>query len=71
MSEIDVAELRSIGGVCLSRATRVTANLLTRTYNAYLAPAGIEVTQFSILCAIARGEARSASDLAARVGVGR
>ncbi|MDP3896119.1 MAG: MarR family transcriptional regulator [Mesorhizobium sp.] len=60
-----------IGGACLSRAARRTANLLTRTYNAYLAPSGVEVTQFSILCTIARGNAGSASELADLVGVER
>jgi DNA-binding MarR family transcriptional regulator len=68
---LDQMEVLRIGGGCFGRAVRRTANLLTRTYNAYLAPAGIEVTQFSILCIIARGDANSASELADLVGVER
>jgi DNA-binding MarR family transcriptional regulator len=68
---LDQMDVLRIGGGCFGRAVRRTANLLTRTYNAYLAPAGIEVTQFSILCIIARGDANSASELADHVGVER
>ena len=68
---LDQMAVLRIGGGCFGRAVRRTANLLTRTYNAYLAPAGIEITQFSILCIIARGDATSASELADFVGVER
>lgn len=64
-------ELTLIGAACLGRAARRTANLVTRAYNQHLAPLGIEVTQFTILCTIALAKARSASELAEMVGVER
>jgi DNA-binding MarR family transcriptional regulator len=63
--------LTFIGAACLGGAARRTANLLTRAYNQKLAPLGIEVTQFSILCTVALGRAKSASELAEFVGVER
>lgn len=56
---------------CIGAALRRTANLVTRVYNAYLAPAGLEVTQYSILRKIETGNAGSASELADIVGVER
>ena len=56
---------------CIGAALRRTANLVTRIYNAYLAPSGLEVTQYSILRKIEAGRARSASELAEFVGVER
>ena len=56
---------------CISAALRRTANLVTRVYNAYLAPSGLEVTQYSILRKIQSGKAGSASELAELVGVER
>ena len=56
---------------CISAALRRTANLVTRVYNAYLAPSGLEVTQYSILRKIQSGKASSASELAELVGVER
>ncbi|SMH51474.1 MarR family winged helix-turn-helix transcriptional regulator [Mesorhizobium australicum] len=70
-ARVDRQKLLEIGGQCFGRAVRRTANLLTRTYNAFLAPVGIEVTQFSILCTIASAQAGSASELAEMVGVER
>jgi len=64
-------ELTLIGASCLGRAARRTANLVTRAYNHHLSPLGIEVTQFTILCTIALGKAKSASELAEFVGVER
>lgn len=66
-----VYELTLIGAACLGRAARRTANLVTRAYNHHLAPLGIEVTQFTILCTVALGRAKSASELADMVGVER
>jgi DNA-binding MarR family transcriptional regulator len=63
--------LAFIGANCLGGAARRTANLVTRAYNQHLAPLGIEVTQFSILCTIALKRAKSASELAELVGVER
>ena len=56
---------------CIGAALRRTANLVTRIYNAHLAPAGLEVTQYSILRKIEAGTAGSASELAELVGVER
>lgn len=56
---------------CISAALRRTANLVTRVYNAYLVPSGLEVTQYSILRKIQSGKAGSASELAELVGVER
>lgn len=56
---------------CIGAALRRTANLVTRIYNAYLAPSGLEVTQYSILRKIEAGRAGSASELAEIVGVER
>jgi DNA-binding MarR family transcriptional regulator len=63
--------LTLIGATCLGRAARRTANLVTRAYNQHLAPTGLEVTQFSILCTVAMQQAKSASELADLVGVER
>lgn len=56
---------------CIGASLRRTANLVTRIYNAYLAPCGLEVTQYSILRKIEAGRAGSASELADIVGVER
>ena len=64
-------ELTLIGAACLGRAARRTANLVTRAYNHRLGALGIEVTQFTILCTVALGKAKSASELADLVGVER
>lgn len=56
---------------CIGAALRRTANLVTRIYNAWLAPSGLEVTQYSILRKIQSGAACSASELAEIVGVER
>ncbi len=56
---------------CIGATLRRTANLVTRVYNAHLAPAGLEVTQYSILRKIQSGRAGSASELAEIVGVER
>ncbi|GLS30099.1 DNA-binding transcriptional regulator, MarR family [Mesorhizobium albiziae] len=64
-------QLKFIGATCLVRSARRTANVVTRAYNQHLAPSGLEVTQFSILCTIAMELAKSASELADMVGVER
>jgi DNA-binding MarR family transcriptional regulator len=56
---------------CFGASLRRTANLVTRIYNAWLAPSGLEVTQYSILRKIQTGAAGSASELADIVGVER
>jgi DNA-binding MarR family transcriptional regulator len=66
-----VHDLTLLGAACLGRAARRTANVVTRAYNKALAPLGIEVTQFTILCTVALEKAQSASELADLVGVER
>lgn len=56
---------------CMGAALRRTANLVTRIYNAHLAPSGLEITQYAILRKIQSGRAGSASELADLVGVER
>ena len=75
MPDIGPAKQQMMGEMsetaCMSAALRRTANLVTRVYNAYLAPSGLEVTQYSILRKIQSGKAGSASELAELVGVER
>ena len=75
MPDIGLAKQQMMGEMsetaCMSAALRRTANLVTRVYNAYLAPSGLEVTQYSILRKIQSGKAGSASELAELVGVER
>lgn len=65
------AELKLVSEACLVRAARRTANLLTRVYAERFSDVGIEPTQFTLLVAIAASKARSATDLADRIGVER
>jgi len=67
--EIDIVPATDFA--CFGAALRRTANLVTRIYNAWLAPSGLEVTQYSILRKIQAGAAGSASELADIVGVER
>jgi DNA-binding MarR family transcriptional regulator len=55
----------------LSYTRRRTANLVTRHYNRYLAPLGLEITQAVLLGLIASGKAGSSSELARMIGVER
>ncbi len=64
-------QLLGMRDTCLAHATRRAANALTRHYNAALAPAGLEVTQFTTMCVIGAGRTDSAAALAAAVGVDR
>lgn len=60
-----------VSQTCLVRAARRTANLLTRVYAERLSDLGLEPTQFTLLVAVAVGKARSASELAGKIGVER
>jgi DNA-binding MarR family transcriptional regulator len=63
---------REVGAQCLAFAARRTANLVGRTYAAHLAPHGLEMPQFAILCVLAAaGRVGSARELAARLGLER
>jgi DNA-binding MarR family transcriptional regulator len=58
-----------IGDVCLARRARVTANALTRAYNAYLRPLDLKITQFYLMAIIHQDGAMPAAALAERCDV--
>jgi DNA-binding MarR family transcriptional regulator len=66
MSDID-----AIGRVCFALHARMTARLLTRTYDSALRPLGLKVPQFGILGAISHGADISETALADRLGLER
>jgi DNA-binding MarR family transcriptional regulator len=63
--------LEEIGRDCFCLQARMTARAITRRYNALLAPLGLEVTEFSLLGAIAYGRARSVAAIAERLAFER
>ena len=63
--------LEEIGNSCFCLQARMTARAVTRRYNAVLAPLGLEVTEFSLLGAIAYGRARSVAEIAERLAFER
>lgn len=67
----EAAELMEIGKQCFCFQSRMTARELTRLYNAGLAPAGLEVTEFSLLAIIRLEQPKSVLDLAERFGFER
>lgn len=73
MSKSDDApiDIEGMAQVCMAYAARRTANLVTRHYNRYLAPLGLEITQAVLLGLIASGTAGSSSELARMIGVER
>jgi DNA-binding MarR family transcriptional regulator len=56
---------------CYAFQARKTANALLRAYNDWLKPVDLELAQFTTLCAILDGRARSIGDLADVLGVER
>jgi DNA-binding MarR family transcriptional regulator len=62
-------QLVNISKRCFVRSTRRTSNLITRTFNDHLRPAGLESTQFWILCAIEMNMTRSMTELADYLGI--
>src|SRR3954463_8774004 len=58
------ATFEEIGRECFCLRSRMTARAVTRQYNAALAPLGLEVTEFSLLGALAVGKAASIAALA-------
>jgi len=60
-----------MGQMCLGHSVRRTANLLTRHFNRYLAPFGLEITQAQLLAVIASSKDLSASDIARYIGIDR
>jgi len=63
--------LADVGRACFCLQARMTARAVTRRYNAALAPLGLEVTEFSLLGAIAHGGAASIAVLAERLAFER
>lgn len=56
---------------CFCLQSRMTARAVTRKYNAVLAPLGLEITEFSLLAALATIKGESISDLAEQLAFER
>jgi DNA-binding MarR family transcriptional regulator len=65
------ADLKAIGEACFALHARMTARILSRSYDLALRPLGLKLTQFGVLGAIGHGESRSETDLAAGLGLER
>jgi len=70
-SSQDPIDFHAMARMCFGHSARRTANLLTRHYNAHLAPLGLEITQVQLLAVIAEGSAGSASEIARFLGIDR
>jgi DNA-binding MarR family transcriptional regulator len=57
--------------VCLCANVRRAAQALTATYDAALAPHGLKVTQFALLCAVERHGDPNLTELALAMGLDR
>ncbi|QDG77064.1 MarR family winged helix-turn-helix transcriptional regulator [Labrenzia sp. PHM005] len=68
---LDGIDFYQMGQTCLGHTVRRTANLLTRHFNRYLAPYGLEITQAQLLAVIASGDSLSSSDIARYIGIDR
>jgi DNA-binding MarR family transcriptional regulator len=71
MSEDLNAALAEVGRNCFCLHARMAARAVTRQYNAVLAPLGLEVTEFSLLGALAADEVASIAALADRLAFER
>jgi len=71
MSDDLKAALAEVGRNCFCLHARMAARAVTRQYNAVLAPLGLEVTEFSLLGALAADEAASIAALADRLAFER
>jgi DNA-binding MarR family transcriptional regulator len=69
----DVArsEIEKIGRECLCLHARMTSRAITRHYNAYFVPLGLEATEFSLLAALKYGTEGSIAELAERLAFER
>jgi DNA-binding MarR family transcriptional regulator len=65
------SQINTMGDVCFALQARKTANLLARVYNAALEPLGLEISQFSTLCAVSLEQSDSITELAGALGVER
>jgi DNA-binding MarR family transcriptional regulator len=66
-----MTDLEAIGKTCFALHARMTARLLSRTYEAALRPLGLKLPQFGILVAIGHGITASETVLADRLGLER
>jgi DNA-binding MarR family transcriptional regulator len=66
-----MTDLEAIGKTCFALHARMTARLLSRTYEAALRPLGLKLPQFGILGAIGHGAPPSETVLAERLGLER
>jgi DNA-binding MarR family transcriptional regulator len=66
-----MTDLEAIGKACFALHARMTARLLTRTYDAALRPLGLKVPQFGILGAVGHDADISETALAERLGLER
>jgi DNA-binding MarR family transcriptional regulator len=66
-----MTDLEAIGKTCFALHARMTARLLSRTYEAALRPLGLKLPQFGILGAIGHGTTASETVLAGRLGLER
>jgi len=64
-------QIGTMGDRCFALQARKTANLLARVYNSALEPLGLEISQFSTLCAVALERSDSITELAGVLGVER
>jgi DNA-binding MarR family transcriptional regulator len=65
------SQINTMGDLCFALQARKTANLLARVYNAALEPLGLEISQFSTLCAVSLEQSDSITELAGALGVER
>jgi DNA-binding MarR family transcriptional regulator len=63
--------LEKIGSQCFCLHSRMAARTVTRRYNSVLASIGLEVTEFSLLAALAAGRHASVTELAERLAFER
>ncbi len=66
-----MTDLDAIGKACFALHARMTARLLSRTYEAALRPVGLKIPQFGILGSIGHGTALSETALAEKLGLER
>jgi DNA-binding MarR family transcriptional regulator len=66
-----MTDLEAIGRTCFALHARMTARILSRTYEAALRPLGLKLPQFGILGAIGHGVAISETALAEKLGLER
>jgi DNA-binding MarR family transcriptional regulator len=66
-----MSDLEAIGKACFALHARMTARILSRSYDAALRPLGLKVPQFGILGAIGHGAAVSETALADSLGLER